>query len=136
MGAPYFFWIKDLNTQANFCEEYFYPASIKNYNGAVALRIGLCVTWMEPTTPSRSSKGRNNWIGYLLNFVTLFLFLILIKLKAFCITQNETPKMVKNPPLIISCHIHLWIKYCLYLCNDEDNIWAYTKTILNATAPL
>ena len=37
-GAPDFFWIKYLNTRANLCEGFFYPSSIKNDIGAVAMR--------------------------------------------------------------------------------------------------
>ena len=37
-GHAIFFQIEDLDTRANFCEEWFYPASIKNDNLAVATR--------------------------------------------------------------------------------------------------
>ena len=37
-GCSVFFQIKDRNTRANFCKKYFYSETIKNKNGAVALR--------------------------------------------------------------------------------------------------
>ena len=37
-GRARFFQIKDLNTRANLCEKYFFPATIKNDNGAVVMR--------------------------------------------------------------------------------------------------
>ena len=42
--ASYFFRIEDLDTQANLCERYFYPESIRNDNGAVAMSFFLCDT--------------------------------------------------------------------------------------------
>ena len=50
-------------------------------------------------------KGKHRGIEDVMNCALMFLFLISMKLKAFCVTQNETPKMVKIPPLPISCHI-------------------------------
>ena len=41
-------------------------------------------------------KRRRIWIEDLLNCEDLILFFISIELKAFCVTQNETPKMVKK----------------------------------------
>ena len=38
MGAPYFSQIQDRNTWANLCKHIFYPATIKNENGVVAMR--------------------------------------------------------------------------------------------------
>ena len=46
-----FFQIKDHNTQANLCKNIFYPESIKNDNGAVAMRI-FCATVITPKTAS------------------------------------------------------------------------------------
>ena len=37
-GRATFFQIEYLNTQANLCEKYFYPASTKIFNGDVAMR--------------------------------------------------------------------------------------------------
>ena len=42
-GRAIFFGIKDLNTRANLCENNFYPESITNDNGSVAMRK-KCVT--------------------------------------------------------------------------------------------
>ena len=48
----------------------------------------------EPTTPSIKKVGRKG-VEDLLNCALTFLFFISTKLKEFCVTQNETPKMVK-----------------------------------------
>ena len=38
MGAPDVLQIKDIDTRANFCKNDFYLATIKNNNGAVAMK--------------------------------------------------------------------------------------------------
>ena len=37
-GRTRFFQIKNLNTRDNLCENSFYPETVKNDNGAVAMR--------------------------------------------------------------------------------------------------
>ena len=68
-GRAIFFQIRYLNTRANLCGEYFYLVSIKDDNRSVTMRLNCAIT---------------------------FLFFILIGLEAFCVTQDRTPKMVKN----------------------------------------
>ena len=41
MGAPDCFEIYDNNTRSILCKNIFKPETIKNENGAVAMRIGL-----------------------------------------------------------------------------------------------
>ena len=58
---------------------------------------------MEATTPIiKKTKGIKDF----LNCAFMFLFLT-VKLKEVCVTQNDTPKMVKCPPILISCHFFL-----------------------------
>ena len=46
--------------------------------------------------PPPKKKVQDKEIEDLINCAPMFLFFYSIKLKAFCVTQNETPKMAKN----------------------------------------
>ena len=43
--------IEDLDTWDNFCKNNLYPETIKNENGAVAMRF-FCAMWIDATTLS------------------------------------------------------------------------------------
>ena len=77
----------------------FYPATIKNENRAAEVRKKLC----GAKGTNNSIKLKKGNIGEYKNFRAVPLcssfFLIMMKLKEFCVTQNDTPKMVKNVSL-------------------------------------
>ena len=73
-------------------ENNFYPATIKNDNGAVVTRIFFVQKkWKQQLHQSKERRHRG--IEGLQKCSPIFLFFISIKLKAFHVTQNETPKM-------------------------------------------
>ena len=73
----------------------FYSASIENENGAVATRSKF-VRCERNQKIHKLKKRQQRGIGDLLKCDPMFLFFITIKLKTFRVTQNETPKTVKN----------------------------------------
>ena len=82
-----FYQIGALDIQANLCENNLYPDTIKNYNGAVAIRGEI-----------DANGGNNSTFNIILDELCNYVidFLIYMKLKAFCVTQNETPKIANN----------------------------------------
>ena len=58
----------------------------------------------EPKTLLIFKKGRHRGIEDLLKCAPMFLFFILMKLKAFCVTQNDTPKIVKMSAFTNTVH--------------------------------
>ena len=74
MGTPYFFQMKDLDTRANFCENMFYPASIKNDNGSVAI-IFFWYDTKRTNNYINLKKGQHRGIEDLLKCAPTFLFL-------------------------------------------------------------
>ena len=75
MGAPDFFQIKDLDIQSNYCKNIFYSATIKNDNGAIAMR-NFCATRMEPTTPPTTKRKtyKNRRLAGLCPYVFYYYF--------------------------------------------------------------
>ena len=93
-----FFWIEDLYRRANLCENNFHPVSIKNDNESIEARkiVGRERNQQLHQLKKLELKG----IEEFLNCALTFLFLcVSSKLKKFCVTQNHTPKMVKNDRL-------------------------------------
>ena len=66
--------IKKRNTWANLCKNIFYPATIKNDNGTVAMRFFLCDA-NGNNNYINFKKGRHRGIEDLLNCDPMFLFL-------------------------------------------------------------
>ena len=128
MGTPYFYQIQDHNTQANLCRKYFLSSDHQKWIWSHRHENYFCTMRTETLTTS-NKKGQHIWIEDLLNCATVFLFLISIKLKAFCVTQNKTPKMVKKcPPLLMDYHKNLrstsicldWDVLCYVLLGKAD----------------
>ena len=94
-GRGRLFWFKDLNTQVNLSEKYFYPESIKNDNGAVAMS-NIFMQCRRSQQINQFKNWRRKDVEVLLNCALLFLFFILIKLREFRVVKNEIPKMVKK----------------------------------------
>ena len=91
-----FFWIEYLDTGANFCEKCFNPEFTKNNNESVAMIFSLCDV-NRTNNSIKKIKGRHKIIEDFFPCALTFLFFVcLMKLKGFCVTQNDTPKMVKN----------------------------------------
>ena len=94
--APDFSRIEYLDTGANFCEKCFNPEFTKNNNESVAMIFSLCDV-NRTNNSIKKIKGRHKIIEDFFPCALTFLFFVcLMKLKGFCVTQNDTPKMVKN----------------------------------------
>ena len=102
-GRAKCFQTKACNTRDNVCKKYCLSSNHKKDNGNTKMRIFF--VRRKPNQELIYKKGQRTLIEEFLNCGTFFLFFIYIKLKAFRVTQNETLKIEKNPPLLSSLHI-------------------------------
>ena len=108
MGVADFPQTQDDNTQVTLRKKIIFLATIKNDSGTAATRIFFC--YSNRTINSIKILKRKIWFNIrtteLCNYVC-----ISIKLKAFCVTKVDTPKMVKN--------VRLYLKVVTFFCETH-----------------
>ena len=90
--ARFIFKLDTLIHKLIFVKINFHPAANYNDNAVVAMRKYFVQRKRrQQPHPLKKIKG----IEDLIYWAPTFLFFTLLKLTEFCVTQNETPKMVK-----------------------------------------
>ena len=81
-----------MNTRANICKKWFLTSNHQNDNGSISM--GTFFVWREWNQQLHQlKKGLHRQIEDFLDWYPFFS--LSIELKAFCVTQIETPKMAK-----------------------------------------
>ena len=104
MGAQYLFPIQDRNTRANLCKKYFLYRNHKKWKWSRYNKIFLRCERNQQL--HHINKWRHSVIEDLLTYATMLLPPSPIKWKAFRVTKNKTPKLVK-----MSASINKWSQH-------------------------